>query len=309
MTNFPSSCEQVPCNRDVPSPILGYGFAALRPLPRPFPGRRGPAAPALALASCLAVLLALTLLCGCAATRLPVPGVRPFNFASDTFAYANGLVKEYGYDTNGVWSSHRREPKPDYTLHCFVVARSARQFFDNARFDPQLPVADDKTYRRLIRRVVSSSASRPLPETEKIVIPGYADLHTFSAAHEKLLKAECGSAWQSYFQRGNWRMIFPFSRQQQEETARRLLAHLRESGPVLVHVFCFPKLSVNHALLIFDATETATEIQFRIYDPNDPSAPGTLTFDRADRCFVLPSNPYFYGGKVHAYEIYWKWNY
>ncbi len=257
----------------------------------------------------LASVFLLAALSGCATDPPPKPESRRFDFQKDTFAYANELVREYGYDTNGVWRATKRVPEPDYTLHCFVVARSAKQFFTNARFDPQRPAVDEATYRRLIRRVVSSNPRNQLPESERIVIPGYADLRSFSAAQEKLLKEECGSAWQSYFQRGHWRMIFPVTQHQQEKAVTRMLAHLRERGPVVAHVFCFPELSINHALVIFDATETPAEIQFRVYDPNDPVKPGTLTFDRKDRSLFLPANPYFPGGSVNAYEIYWKWDY
>ena len=200
-------------------------------------------------------------------------------------------------------------PEQDYTLHCFVVARSARQFFDNARFEPLQPAVDEATYRELIRQVVGSNPRKQLPMSERIVIPGYADLRSFSAAHDQLLQAECGSAWQSYLQRGNWRMIFPVTRGHQAQAGKELSARLKDRGPLLVHVFCFPSLSINHALLLFDATETDNEIQFATYDPNDPSKPCVLTFDRARRTFNLPTNAYFPGGPVDVYEIYCKWDY
>src|SRR2546430_11716 len=104
------------------------------------------------------VLLGLVSLAlsSCATTRPPSASpTRPFQFARDTFAYANELVWEYDVNpASRKTGVHRREPKPDYSLHCFVVARSARQFFDHARFDPALPKADRATYRHLIRQVV-----------------------------------------------------------------------------------------------------------------------------------------------------------
>src|SRR5262249_38046612 len=159
----------------------------------------------------------------------------------------------------GKWVHNRREPEPDYTHHCFVVARSARQFFENAKFDPTQPIAGEADYRRLISRVVSVDPSHPLPDSKKIVIPGYANLHEFSAAQEHLLKAQCGGAWQSYFQRGHWRIMFPFSRAHQERTAKQFLTDLRENRPPVVHVIRFPQLTINHAVLIFDAKETEKE--------------------------------------------------
>src|SRR4051812_20433740 len=177
------------------------------------------------LALCSALLMTL---CSCASHRQFV-GSRPFDFEKDTFAYPNDLIWEYHFDASGKWVHQRREPQSDYTHHCFVVARSARQFFENATFDPAQPVAGEKTYRRLIRRVVSIDPSHPLPDAKKIVIPGYANLRDFSAAQEHLLKDECGGASQSYFQRGHWRMICPFSRTHQQRTAEQLLMDLKQN--------------------------------------------------------------------------------
>jgi hypothetical protein len=213
------------------------------------------------------------------------------------------------YDEKGAWTTHTRETKPSYYQHCFVMARSARQFFDNARFDPSLPPVDDSIYREGIRRVVKASPRRPLPEAQKVIFPGYADLRSFSRQHEALLKSECGSATQSYIQIGNWRTIFPFTRGHQDRMARQLVTHLRNHHPVLVHVVRFPQLSINHALLLFDAKEASSEIEFSVYDPNNPAHPVSLFYERATQSFRLPPNNYFFGGMVNVYEIYWRWNY
>jgi hypothetical protein len=250
------------------------------------------------------LLLAL-LLFGCAAPRrLNSSNSRPFDFVKDTFAFANELVWDYQFDAEGKWVARKRAPKPDYTLHCFVVARCARQFFQNARFDPGLPIVDEAAYRRLIRRVAGSNPRKPLPEQKKIVIPGYSDLREFSAAQAAGLKAECGGAWESYFQRGHWRMIFPFRRHHQQRVAEQILTDLKIDAPLVVHLVRFPQLTINHAVIIYEARASEREIQFTIYDPNDPSRPGTLTFDRSSRSFILPPNHYFPGGRVDVYEIY-----
>ncbi len=248
-------------------------------------------------------------LCGCATSRVENPARRPFDFQRDTFAYPNELVWEYFYDEHGKWSSHPRDPKPSYSHHCFVVARSARQFFEHARFDPDQPVADAATYRRLIHRVISRSGSHELAETNKVVIPGYADLRSFSHGQEALLKSECGGAWQSYFQRGHWRIMFPFSRHHQEKMAQRLADEIKDNRPPVVHVICFPSLSINHAILLFQAKETDSEIQFTVYDPNDPTKPESLTYDRATRTFHFPATTSFPGGRVDIYEVYYGWAY
>jgi len=255
------------------------------------------------------IVLAGLWLAGCATSPPSAACSRHFIFEQDTFAYANELVWEYHYDNHGRWTHRSRGPKPDYTHHCFVVARAAKQFFRNARFDPALPEADSATYRTLIRKVVSLNPRKALPEAKKIVIPGHANLRTFSQEQEGLLKALCGGAWQSYFQRGHWRMIWPFSRDQQRHTAERLMREIRNNTPPVVHLVRFPSLTINHAVVLFDGQETAERIEFAVYDPNSPEQPTTLTYDRARRSFSFPTNDYFPGGRVDVYEIYRSWCY
>ncbi len=239
----------------------------------------------------LTAVLLLPIFCGCATHRpLRESSARPFNFQTDTFAFPNQLLWEYDYD-------------------CVVLARSARQFFENARFDVGLPVADETTYRKLIRQVVNTNPRDRLPPGQRIVIPGYTNLRAFSEAREPLLKAECGSAWQSYDQRGNWRMIMPFSRQQQEGVAGQLAADLARSGPVLVHLVRFPHISINHTMLLYACRVTEGGTEFTAYDPNTPAHPVTLSYDHASRTFLLPRTHYFPGGRVDVYEIYHRWDY
>jgi len=251
------------------------------------------------------VLLVLLSFTGCASLpKRSAASNRPFVFEKDTFVYPNGLVWEYFYDANGDWTTQRRHPKPKYYQHCYVVARSALQFYQNARFAPELPGADDTTYRKLVRRVVAVDPMHQLPESRKTVIPGYADLREFSQAREALLKEETGSALRCYVQRGNWRMIWPFPRSQQARIANELLAEIRANQPPVVHIARFPSLSINHAVLLFGAQETEKEILFTTYDPNNPVKPMILTYTRATRTFSLAPNNYFPGGKVNIYQIY-----
>ena len=258
----------------------------------------------------LLALLCLTLaLCGCSSSRTAGPvSARPFIFKQDTFAYANELVWEYHFDPATRTTTHRRrQPPPTYTHHCFVVARSAKQFFLHATFEPSQPLGEESTYRRLIREVVSRSPRSA--SGQKVIIPGYANLYAFSEAHEPLLKSECGGAWQSYCQRGHWRMLFPFSRAHQEKMAEQLVESIKQTGPAVVHVVHFPSLSINHALVLFEAAEAENAILFQTYDPNEPAKPTTLTYERHTRTFKLPANSYFIGGRVDVYEVYHAVNY
>ena len=219
-------------------------------------------------------------------------------------SYSNQLVWEYRLDpvTQKVLTS-KKEPPPTYSHHCFVVVRAARQFFDHARFDPTLPKEAD--YTSIVRTVVGRSPRKASPEEKKIVIPGYTNLREFSREHAQLLQRECGGAWQSYFQRGHWRMVFPFTRRHQQRTAERLLANLGEQRPQIVHIARVPSLAINHALLLYAAERSTNEVRFLAYDPNNSDSPSVLTFDSGGRRFSLPSNAYFpRGGQVDVYPIF-----
>lgn len=249
-----------------------------------------------------------TITSGCATRNVRGVSERPFVFSRDTFSYRNDLVWEYVFDDATGKTSHRtKEVRPDYTHHCFVVARSARQFFQFARFDPTLPLADDATYRKLINRVVARDPQHDITEQQRIIIPGFTNLFDFSIGKRKLLQEECGGAWRSYLQRGHWRIMVPFSRGGQEREARALMQEIRNHRPPVVHLVKFPQLTINHAVLLFDVVETPRAIEFIAYDPYEAEHPVKVTFDRATRQFTFDRNPYFIGGRVNVYEIYRAW--
>ena len=265
---------------------------------------------ALPLVAGMFLTLLLLLVTGCANTSAQ-HRTGAFDFNKDTFAYPNELLWEYAFDTNGQWKSHAPEKRKQkqYALRCFVVARSAAQFYKFARFEPDGKVADEETYRRLIRKVVAKYPSHLIAEKDRIIIPGYADLRAFSEAHEALLKAECGGMLQSYFQRGHWRMIFPFTRDQQRRTAARLVESIHAEDIAVVHLVSFPSLTINHAVLLFEARDEGNLIRFATYDPNDSCEPTTLSFDKKSSQFHLPTNKYFPGGPLKVYQVYHRWNY
>jgi hypothetical protein len=249
-------------------------------------------------------VLALVCLVGCAARHPPtVPGRATFAFPDDAFAFANITVWEYDVDPASDEIAWRpRQPPPDFSLRCGTMARLARQFWAGARFDRDAPVADEATYARLVGDLVDSDPRRPV--TPPVVIPGYPNLHEFSAAHRELLVRAMAGPWQSYLQRGNWRMIFPFTPGHQRAEATRLLAELARGWPPVVHVLRYPWTTINHLVLVFAAEETPAEIRFRAYDPNDAEQTVTLTWDRSARLFTYSTTPYFPGGPVRAYEVY-----
>lgn len=184
------------------------------------------------------------------------------------------------------------------------MSRTVKQFHAHATFARDEPTADEATYRRLLRSVVAKSPRTVSDADERIIVPGYDGLHSFSAAWPKLFQQECGGIWTSYLQRGHWRMVFPFSRKSQEREAEVLLQHVRDWRMPVVHIVEFPKLRMNHAITLFDAVESGGEIRFRAFDPNSPESPIALNFDKARRQFVMPRVEYFPGGDVSVYEVY-----
>jgi hypothetical protein len=249
--------------------------------------------------------LLLALLCGCADLGFRSASFeRPFRFEEDSFAFANELIWSYDFDAEGAWRGRATAAPSGYTHRCFVLARSARQFFQHARFDPARPAEGEAALREAVRRVVGTSPRRRLPAPERITIPGFANLRELSLRHEKLLKQELGGPIWSYVERGNWRMVIPFSRRHQADTAERLVAAIDRRRPPIVHLVRFPHITINHAVLLYDYRASADAIDFAAYDPNAPEAPAALRFERASRRFELDRNAYFQGGRVDVYEIY-----
>ena len=230
---------------------------------------------------------------------------RSFLFERDTFAFANDLVWQYQSDpSSGAVTASRRGSPSTYSHRCFVMVRSARQFLYHARFEPALPAAETEAYRRLIRAVVSRNPRRASLGPDRVVVPGYDGLRSFSRAQEPLLKAECGGPWQSYFVRSHWRMVFPVWARHQERMAQRLERSLRAGGTPVVHLFRFPHITINHGIGIFGATASERTIEFDAYDPNIPEHPVKLTFERDRKTFCFPRTHYWAGGPVSVNEIY-----
>jgi hypothetical protein len=248
--------------------------------------------------------LAVALVAGCGAHAAPPPG-SAFRFATDTFAFPNETVWEYRPDpvtkTMEWW---KRPERPPFALRCGSVARAARQFRLHARFLPDRPEADAEAYRRMIDAVLATDPRRKTPLPVPIDVPGYADLRSFSAAHAGLLKDALDEPGPSYAQRGNWRMIFPFTARHQRAEAERLAAELARGELPVVHVLRFPALTLNHLVLVYAVERTAAELRFSIYDPNEAEKPLALVYDRGARVFVFPQTPYYPGGPVRVYEVY-----
>jgi hypothetical protein len=236
--------------------------------------------------------------------------VRTFQFGRDTFAFPHELMWKYHFDpATGAMTTWKVEPPPTYYHRCFVMVRATRQFFYHARFEPQLPPADARTYEKLIREVVSRNPRKPCAESERIAIPGYDGLRSFSHAREPLLKANCGAAWESYFLRSHWRMIFRIWGRHQEKMAQKLKLSLPRRGLTLVHLFRFPRITINHGIVLYGFSESEQKIEFEAYDPNIPEHPVKLVYEKNQRAFTFAPNRYWGGGVLNVMEIFCDWPY
>jgi hypothetical protein len=247
----------------------------------------------------------LSLVLGCSSVRPPTAGpVRAFDFRRDTFSFVNELYWVYDVDPDSGETTHRPREGVENGQRCVTMARGVRQFFYGAVFDPQQPHVSDEAYRSLIEQVLDTDPRQTHPSPNPVTIPGYSDLRAFSRDHAAALQEGLGGRWRGYAQRGNWRMIYPFAPRQHRATAAELASDLAMGHPPIVHIVNFPRITINHTVVLFDVESGPTEIRFHAYDPNDSEQPGLLVFDRATATFRFSSTDYFSGGTVKAYEIY-----
>ncbi len=241
---------------------------------------------------------------------LPMDSGIDFKFERDTFSFSNELLWEYSFDPQtGRGTTFRRNPPPTYAHHCFVLVRAALQFFRHGIFDASKPQASDIDYAQIIRRMMKRNPRVECSFEQRIVIPGFDCLRSFSRDREAVLKAKCGGAWQSYFLRSHWRMVFAISRNHQERTAGNLQEHLNGERVAAIHLVRFPQLTINHGMLLYGSETVTDEIRFHAYDPNLPAQRTIVTYRTLERTFHLPANTYWPGGPLDIIEIYRGWLY
>jgi hypothetical protein len=244
------------------------------------------------------------LLTACAASPAPAAGSAPprvkFEAPRDTFAFAN-LVRAERPGRNDAFANY-----------CIVMSRGANQFFRFARFVPAARPVSPEEYTRLTLEVLSRPAwEPPASEDRRVVIPGYPDLHTLSAAQEAAVKSAFDSNILSMIHWRNWRVIVAFSPEHQEGVARELLAEMDAARPAALMITNYPDEDlINHVVLVFDyrvrrdASGGPAGIEFIAYDPNDPGSPLEIHFDRATRAFWVPPLTYGPPGRIRAFRLY-----
>src|SRR5260370_6160642 len=165
-----------------------------------------------------------------------------FRFDRDTFAFQNATVLKY---KNGIPFLRPRstsdDPANKYTRRCFVMTRTVMQFRKFARFDPRGAPLDDKPLAARIRAVSRYFAwQEPLPENERIVFPGYANLRQMSKARAEVFKENIGSGFINYFPPSNGRMFFQHRREYNYRTHANLDAALSRRDLVIAYLSTYP---------------------------------------------------------------------
>jgi len=249
-----------------------------------------------------ALIAVAWLVAGCAGRVLPLPTASDvrhdpaFSFDADTFAFPN-LIR----------ARHRGEPDL-YANYCFVLARALRQFHVGARFDPSAPKLTPAEYADRVRAIADRPAwYPPLPTAERIVIPGYANLREFSRAEEATVKGALGGRVWTWIHWTNWRVTLPVTAGHQAEVAREIVDELGRGRLVQLLVTNWPKPELNHTVVAFAARNTTEGVEFSVWDPNDPGAPGVMTFDHGARRFQATRLYDTETGPIRAFRMYYSW--
>lgn len=229
----------------------------------------------------------------------------PFHYGTDTFSFANETVWNYVDGSVQASKGGAAEQKREYTRRCFVVARSAVQFWKFARFEPDAPPLASDALADRIREVTERSVWLPaLPENQKIVFPGYASLRGISAAHPSAFQENMGLGWPVYFRVGNMPMVAPVYRETEAQLNGEIAAALQNNLPTIVWLYNFPSLSINHVVVVYAGGRDGGHYRYRVYDPNYTTGPKQLVYDIAARTFSYQPTFYFKGGTVNARAIY-----
>jgi hypothetical protein len=232
-----------------------------------------------------------------------------FRFDRDTFAFANQTVFEYheGHASLRKPSATKRDA---YNRHCFVMCRTAMQFKKFARFAPRSRPLDDASLAARVRAVTHQAAWRePLAENQRIVFPGYKDLKEMSKVRREVVQLNIGHGWPSYFRISNIRVAFQDGTGYQQETHARLNAVLERGELFVAFLTTYPRLSINHAVLVYKrkASSPNSGIEhYLVYDPNHPESPRDLSWSTHDRAFSYQKDWDFVGGFVRVYQTYGK---
>ena len=243
-----------------------------------------------------------------AASPRPSTTTPAFRFDRDTFAFANQTVFEYR--EGRPYARKKSNQWGDvYNRRCFVLCRTATQFYKFARFDPRSAPLDDKALAARIRSVTRQQAwAAPLPEDQRVVFPGYANLREMSKARLHVVQKNIGLGWPTYIRMGNFRMFYRHDLNYQEKTHANLDAALARGDLFVGYLSTYPSLAINHSILVYAQKTASSENEhYLVYDPNHGEAPRQLTWSPREHAFSYKKDSDFIGGFVRIYQVYGKW--
>ena len=257
------------------------------------------------------VLIALAITAvftGCASLQPTAGPGRSFDFQRDTFAFHNELVfKVDAPPNNSTVATTAQTLERPYQRRCFIMAAGAVQFWKHARFEPNAPAISRRELARRIRQIRDDATWWPSESKNKrVAIPGFTGLRDLSQHEGALLRANMGAGWTTYFHLRKLPMPFPPSPTHQERLCNELRDWLRQGHPMVLWLYNFPHVNINHAVTVYEeiAPSAPQQVAFHVYDPNYTDAPRTLVFDFASRSFSYDRTFYFAGGPVHARQMY-----
>ena len=232
----------------------------------------------------------------------PLAHARDFDLVRDTFAFSNDTVMKYGVDEAGQLHITKRDKPVEFGHRCFVLARGVLQFYKFAQFEPRQPKLSREEYKarmlRLFRIPVWASEQH-----EKVVFPGFADLHAFSIAYEGLLKENLGNWIPSYLRIGNWRMMMGHPRAGQERLEHWLVESMERGEPRALFLTRFPHM--NHVVIVYRMEKRPDgRTRFLCYDPNYPGVPSWVEYIPEQRSFEFQKRWYFPGGRINVLRVF-----
>jgi hypothetical protein len=235
-----------------------------------------------------------------------------FKFDRDILAFKNSTVFEYHGGYAYIRRTTRQEEKTKrYVRRCFVMTRTVVLFHNFARFDPTAALLDDRSLAKQIRLLARRHPwDPPIPENERIVFPGYANLREMSEARGRVLQDNIGLGWPTYARIGNFRMFFLHSEKYQERTHANLNVAMDRGDFFIAYLSSYPHFTINHSVLVYarKPSRSNSEIEhYLVYDPNHPDAPRVLRWSPSMRVFNYQKDEEFVGGFTRAYQVYGKW--
>jgi hypothetical protein len=235
-----------------------------------------------------------------------------FKFDRDTLSFTNSTVFEYrgGFAQSGSKTTEKEKAKR-YTRRCFVMSRSVLQFYKFARFDPRGPALNDQELRRRVRAISHMQPWKPaLPESKRIVFPGYPDLRHLSEARARLLQENLGLGWPVYARIGNFRMFFLADDKEYQSKMHSILDQTMASGGFFVaYLSDYPHFRINHSVLVYGRRPSRPDSdveRYVVYDPNHPDGPRELKWSNSLHVFNFQKDQEFPGGFTKVYQVFGK---